>query len=229
MPEGSYATDPEGAARTVQFRQMVQALNDAGLRVVMDVVYNHTAASGEAADNVLDQIVPGYYQRLTPNGAVDHLDLLRRHRARERDDGQARRRLGGHLGQAVQGRRLPLRPDGLPPQGRTCSPSAERARRPHRRPRTASTGRRSILYGEGWNFGEVANNARFVQATQANMAGTGIATFYDRPATRSAAAARSTPTPRMQGFASGLFTDPNGAAANGTRPSRGRGCCTTRT
>jgi pullulanase-type alpha-1,6-glucosidase len=36
------------------------------------------------------------------------------------------------------------------------------------------------LYGEGWNFGEVANDARFVQATQANMAGTGIGTFNDR-------------------------------------------------
>ncbi len=36
------------------------------------------------------------------------------------------------------------------------------------------------LYGEGWNFGEVANDARFVQATQLNMAGTGIGTFSDR-------------------------------------------------
>ena len=34
-------------------------------------------------------------------------------------------------------------------------------------PRTVSTARRIYLYGEGWNFGEVANNARFVQATQA--------------------------------------------------------------
>ena len=41
-------------------------------------------------------------------------------------------------------------------------------------------GKAIILYGEGWNFGEVADNARFVQATQANMAGTGIATFSDR-------------------------------------------------
>jgi pullulanase-type alpha-1,6-glucosidase len=70
VPEGSYATDPQGAARTVQFRQMVQKLNDAGLRVVMDVVYNHTSAAGEAPTSVLDQIVPGYYQRLMPDGSV---------------------------------------------------------------------------------------------------------------------------------------------------------------
>jgi len=36
------------------------------------------------------------------------------------------------------------------------------------------------VYGEGWNFGEVADNARFEQATQLNMGGTGIGTFNDR-------------------------------------------------
>ncbi len=36
------------------------------------------------------------------------------------------------------------------------------------------------VYGEGWNFGEVAGDARFAQATQANMAGTGVGTFNDR-------------------------------------------------
>jgi hypothetical protein len=43
-PEGSYSTDPDGPARTHEFRDMVGALNGAGLRVVMDVVYNHTPA-----------------------------------------------------------------------------------------------------------------------------------------------------------------------------------------
>ncbi len=41
-------------------------------------------------------------------------------------------------------------------------------------------GKAIYLYGEGWNFGEVANNARGVNATQLNMAGTGIGTFNDR-------------------------------------------------
>ncbi len=49
---------------------MVKALNEDGLRVVMDVVYNHTAASGQADTSVLDRIVPGYYQRLLPDGSV---------------------------------------------------------------------------------------------------------------------------------------------------------------
>ena len=42
VPEGSYATDPDGSERILEFRQMVQSLNQSGLRVVMDVVYNHT-------------------------------------------------------------------------------------------------------------------------------------------------------------------------------------------
>ncbi|MGW6545409.1 alpha-amylase family glycosyl hydrolase, partial [Streptomyces massasporeus] len=70
VPEGSYATDPDGTARTVEFRKMVKSLNDDGLRVVMDVVYNHTAASGQERTSVLDRIVPGYYQRLLADGSV---------------------------------------------------------------------------------------------------------------------------------------------------------------
>lgn len=45
VPEGSYATDPEGLTRTVELRQMIQSLHKkTGLNVVMDVVYNHTDA-----------------------------------------------------------------------------------------------------------------------------------------------------------------------------------------
>ncbi|WP_245916418.1 alpha-amylase family glycosyl hydrolase [Nocardioides gansuensis] len=70
-PEGSYATDPDGPGRTREFREMVQSLNAAGLQVVMDVVYNHTAASGQARHSVLDKVVPGYYQRLSASGAQE--------------------------------------------------------------------------------------------------------------------------------------------------------------
>jgi hypothetical protein len=45
-PERSYATDPDGPARTLQFREMVSGINRAGLWVIMDVVYNHTPAAG---------------------------------------------------------------------------------------------------------------------------------------------------------------------------------------
>jgi pullulanase-type alpha-1,6-glucosidase len=76
-------------------------------------------------------------------------------------------------------------------------------------------GKRILIYGEGWNFGEVANDARFVQATQANMAGTGVATFTDRLRDAARGGGPFDEDPRIQGFASGLVTDPNGSPANG--------------
>ncbi len=52
--------------------EMVQGVNHAGLRVIMDVVYNHTPAAGQDPKSILDRIVPGYYQRLDPaSGAVE--------------------------------------------------------------------------------------------------------------------------------------------------------------
>lgn len=66
VPEGSYATDPyHGEVRITEYKQMVQGLHDAGLGVVMDVVYNHTY-DGNSAFN---KIVPYYYYRYTPSGA----------------------------------------------------------------------------------------------------------------------------------------------------------------
>ena len=77
-------------------------------------------------------------------------------------------------------------------------------------------GRRIYLYGEGWNFGEVADNARFVQATQREMAGTGYGTFNDRLRDAVRGGGPFDENPHIQGFASGQFTDPNGDAVNGT-------------
>ena len=71
-PEGSYASSAaDGAKRVVELRAMVMALHQAGLRVGMDVVYNHTTASGQNDKSVLDRVVPGYYHRLSNNGGVE--------------------------------------------------------------------------------------------------------------------------------------------------------------
>lgn len=48
----------------------MQALHSMGLRVVQDVVYNHTFASGLDRNSVLDKVVPGYYHRRTESGSV---------------------------------------------------------------------------------------------------------------------------------------------------------------
>lgn len=70
IPEGSYSTDPKnGQVRIREFKQMVQGLKRAGLRVIMDVVYNHTY---ESRDSHLNKLVPGYYYRLHPDGTFSN-------------------------------------------------------------------------------------------------------------------------------------------------------------
>ncbi len=65
-PEGSFSTDPaDGSKRILEFKTMVKALHDNGLRVVMDVVYNHT---GSTEKSVFTQTAPFYYYRRYPNG-----------------------------------------------------------------------------------------------------------------------------------------------------------------
>lgn len=66
VPEGSYSTNPfDPAVRIREFKQMVMALHKAGIRVVMDVVYNHTAVT-EGSN--FERTVPGYFYRQTPEG-----------------------------------------------------------------------------------------------------------------------------------------------------------------
>ena len=63
VPEGSYSTDPfHGEVRVKEMKQMVKALHDAGISVVMDVVYNHVHDAGNFCFN---KIVPGYFSRIT--------------------------------------------------------------------------------------------------------------------------------------------------------------------
>lgn len=70
VPEGSYATNArDGAARVREFKTLVQSMHKAGLRVVMDVVYNHTYHAG---DSCFSRLVPGYYYRMKPDGAFSN-------------------------------------------------------------------------------------------------------------------------------------------------------------
>lgn len=66
VPDGSYSTDPfTPAVRIKEFKQMVQALHKAGIRVVLDVVYNHTF---DIANSNFEKTVPGYFYRFNPEG-----------------------------------------------------------------------------------------------------------------------------------------------------------------
>lgn len=67
VPEGSYSTDPyNGEVRVKEFKEMVMAMHDAGISVVMDVVYGHVARSDDFSVNML---TPSYYSRTNSNGS----------------------------------------------------------------------------------------------------------------------------------------------------------------
>ena len=210
-PEGSYATEghQDGGARVVEFREMVGALHDLGLQVVLDQVYNHTAACGQDPRSVLDRVVPGYYHRLDAVGRVTSstccantatenalcarlmVDSVVRWARWYRVDG-FRFDLMGHHPRAVMERvraaldDLTMEADGV-------------------------DGRSVYLYGEGWNFGEVAGNALFVQATQGQLDGTGICAFNDRLRDAVHGGGAFDSDHRVfQGFGTGLLTQPSG-------------------
>ncbi|TQL68458.1 pullulanase-type alpha-1,6-glucosidase [Nocardioides albertanoniae] len=214
VPEGSYASDPDGTARTVEFREMVQSLNEDGLRVVMDVVYNHTAGSGQAKTSVLDKIVPGYYQRLLADGSVATSTCCANTAPENAMMGKlvVDSVLTWAKAYKVDGFRFDLM--GHHPKANIMA--VRKALDALTTSKDGVDGKSIILYGEGWNFGEIADDARFVQATQKNMAGTGIATFNDRSRDAVRGGSPFDADPGVQGFASGLFTDPNDSEANGT-------------
>ncbi|MFD8970159.1 pullulanase-type alpha-1,6-glucosidase [Streptomyces sp. NPDC059568] len=214
VPEGSYASDPEGTARTVEFRRMVQSLNGAGLRTVMDVVYNHTVASGQDSKSILDRIVPGYYQRLLADGTVATSTCCA-------NTAPENAMMGKLVVDSVVTWAKEYKVDGFRFDLMGHHPKANilavrKALDALTVAKDGVDGKRIVLYGEGWNFGEIADDARFVQATQKHMVGTGVATFSDRARDAVRGGGPFDEDPGIQGFASGLYTDPNSSAANGT-------------
>ncbi len=208
VPEGSYSSDAhDGAVRVGEFRAMVQALHAAGLRVGMDMVYNHMTASGQREFAVLDRIVPGYYYRLDDKGMVerstccDNTATEHRMMARLMEDSVALWASAYHVDS--------FRFDLMGHQPRAAMQALrDRLRR--------ESGHEPSLIGEGWNFGEVADGARFVQASQLSLNGSGIGTFSDRgrDALRGGGAGDSGKAMiANQGWLNGLVYAPNASAA----------------
>ncbi len=171
-PEGSFATDAaDGAVRIRELRAMVQALHRLNLRVGMDVVYNHTTASGQHPKSVLDRIVPGYDQRLDANGEVETSTCC--DNTATEHAMMAKLMIDSAVVWARDYRIDSFRFDLMGHQPRAAMERLSAAV-------NAAAGRRIDLIGEGWNFGEVKDGARFVQAAQGALNGSGIGTFSDR-------------------------------------------------
>ena len=82
VPEGSYSTNPaDGVTRIKEFKQLIQAMHRKGLRVVMDVVYNHTMLT---ENSYFNQLVPGYYYRQKENGDFSNASACGNETASER-------------------------------------------------------------------------------------------------------------------------------------------------
>jgi pullulanase len=213
-PEGAYALNPDNRVR--EYREMVKGLHRAGLRVIQDVVFNHTSAVGEAPNSVLDEVVPGYYYRLDADGnqlsgsccpdtAPEHkmmgkliTDAVVLNAQKYKIDG-FRFDLMSFLFvfnmQQIQAALAKLTPE-----------------------KDGVDGSKIYLYGEGFDFGEVANNALGVNASQRNLFGTGIGTFNDRIRDGIRGGSPFTDE-RVQGFATGLFTDSSSFTNQSQPPS----------
>ncbi|MDG1752182.1 MAG: pullulanase-type alpha-1,6-glucosidase [Thalassotalea sp.] len=203
VPEGSYAINPEGSARIVEFRTMVQQLHNLGFRVIMDVVYNHTHQAGLEPTAILDKIVPNYYHRLDPiTGAIAQSTCC--------DNTATERAMMEKLmidslivwtrDYKIDGFRFDLMAH-QPKSGMLKAREAVQAIDPD-----------NYFYGEGWNFGEVANNQRFIQASQLELSGTEIGTFTDRlrdDVRGGAFTAQGAELRKDQGIGNGLATIPN--------------------
>ena len=183
--EGSYSSDPDGVARIKEFREMVQALHAKGMRVVLDVVYNHTSSSGLYDNSVFDKVVPGYYHRYNEvTGIIERSTCCENTATENRMIGKVVIDSLVHWAKyyGLDGFRFDVMghmPADVILDGRDA---------------VAEIDPDTYFYGEGWNWGEVANNRLFFQATQYNLADSEVGTFNDRPrdTIRAAALSKST-------------------------------------
>ncbi len=211
-PEGAYATNPTN--RVHEYRDMVQGLHHAGLRVIQDVVFNHTYASGQVPTANFDELVPNYYHRLDANGgletgsccadtASEHammqkvmIDTVLLEAKEYKVDGFRFDAMGLHFVYNMQAIRnalngLTLEKDGI-------------------------DGSKIYMYGEGFQIAEAANNAIGPNASQINLYGTGIGSFNDRMRDSVRGGNAFGGNEQTQGYATGLATDPSSFTSQST-------------
>lgn len=166
-PDGIYASNPDGVSRILELRSMIKGLHDIGLRVNMDVVYNHTNSGGLWDNSVLDKVVPDYYQSLDlVTGSILNStccsDTALEHRMMDKFMSDSLVQWAEQY--AIDGFRFDIMSHGSVDQ-MTAAREAVRA-----------IDEDTYFYGEGWP----RDGRGFESATQFNLAGTEIATFNDR-------------------------------------------------
>ncbi len=167
-PEGSYATNPNGTTRQKEFKEMVQAFHKSNIGVIMDVVYNHTAATGTNPASIFDKIFPRYYYRIDERGNYANATGCGNEFASEKP--MARKFIVDSVKYwmteyHVDGFRFDLM--GIEDR--------ETMQEVYREARKINPN--AIIYGEGWQMEHVLPPGSMM--TQAGVAGTGIAAFND--------------------------------------------------
>jgi pullulanase len=216
-PEGSYSINANGVSRIYEVRQMVQALNALGLRVVQDVVFNHTYRNGLMPLSIFDKIVPLYYYRLNDEGEVYNssccADTASEHRMMEKlmtdavlfwakeykIDGFRFDLVSFHSIETIQRiqnalRNLSLAQDGI-------------------------DGTKILIFGEGWNFGSFFEKSSSQAMTMENGSGRGFGFFNDRMRDAIRGGTTNNSEKSDQGFVTGLYFDFNKEPANRNTPT----------
>ncbi len=167
-PEGSYATNPDGTTRQREFKAMVQAFHRNNIGVVMDVVYNHTAATGSSPASIFDKVVPGYYYRMDISGKYANATGCGNEFASEKPMGRK------FIVDSIKYWMTEYHIDGFRFDLMGIL-DRDTMREVYREAKKINPN--VIIYGEGWQMEHVLPPDRMM--TQVHVAGTGIAAFND--------------------------------------------------
>jgi pullulanase len=211
-PEGAYAINP--ADRIREYRDMVTGLHRVGLRVIQDVVFNHTFTSGEDPTAIFDELVPNYYHRLDMNGVLETgsccADTASEHQMMEK------LMIDTVVMNAKEYKIDGFRFDAMGLHFVYNMVDIRNALNALTMARDGIDGSKIYIYGEGFQIAEAANDAIGPNASQENLYGTGVGSFNDRMRDSVRGGDAFGTDFQDQGFASGLYTDPSAFTSQGT-------------
>ncbi len=217
VPEGSYSKNPDGEKRIKELREMIFSLNQLGLKVIVDVVFNHTYSSGSDSFSVLNKIVPLYYYRLNDVGDIHNSSCC--------SDTAAENKMMEKLmidavtfwakAYKVDGFRFDL----MSFHTRENMLNVKSSLLKLTIPNDGVDGSNLYLYGEGWIFGSLVEKNSKIAFSQENAYGAGIGFFNDRMRDAVRGGTTDSHEKSDQGFVTGLYFDYNNEIANRNTPS----------
>jgi pullulanase len=211
-PEGSYAVQIDGASRIKEVRTMVQALAKKNLRLVQDVIFNHTYKNGLQPYSVFDKIVPLYYYRLNDEGEAFTTSCCA-------DTASENRMMEKLMVDAVVYWAKTFKIDGfrfdlMSFHTHDTMIHIREALRNLSLAKDGVDGSKILIFGEGWLFGSLYDQAPQTSMNILNSYGLGIGLFNDRLRDAARGGTTNAYEKADQGFITGLFYDFNQEPAN---------------